>query len=628
MPGMYGFSIRENSLDREEIVSFFDSMGAIVHHRSDYITKENTYESFMVGRKCFPGDPGIGSNVQEVDSSYVIFIDGTIFSYEDEEGTHEVTDLNEFIPSLIKQYQTSGVLRMDKVNGEFIIGLYDKKTKALVLANDRWGMRECFYYVDKTICIFSSEAKAILQYPGIRPKINEEAVVDFLSFGYLLGNKTFFENINLLPPGSTLIVDKNRHTINCHMFRLDPTLSGNDFDDYVDTAYRLLDRSVANRVRGRMRVASYLSGGLDSRIITGIMSQHASSVDAFTISQHDRGKEYLTALEVTKKLRNCTDIMVKTSPDHIREYLSWAVWMTEGAMILGAVSPFYGAIHNRMKGHDIVLGGFAGNMVMGGLFMSEERLRNAYTVQERLNILSNISEADGVKPFLPKLIPDNFREKFSTFYRKSLHEQYGYIADRTDVFVFQLDLFILMGRYRRGFNANRGLLGHFTVEEFYPLIDIDLFNFMYSLPPEIRFNYRLYKAIYKKYFPELAKIVWLYTGKSLMNEEIHRLEKQWSNILHKLKWHMETKSRGKINIQDRSNYADHSYWYRTNKPFQLYIDEILLDPRTFERGYIAEEGVRSILKKTKEGWNHFSLIDRMVVLELWCRIYLDNNGVI
>lgn len=628
MPGIYGFSIIDDSVGSDEIRTLFHSMGESVHHRSDYISKENMNENFVIGKKCFPYDPEINHAVQEVDGTYIVFVDGAIFSFEDEKGKHEVTDLNEFVKTLIRQYQKYGTLKMDRVNGEFVIGLYDKKCKVLVLANDRWGMRELFYYIDKSICIFSSEAKAILKYSGFRTKINEEAVVDFLSFGYLLGNKTFFEGIHLLPPGSTMVVDDKKHAISFQKYTLNPTLSGNDFDVYVDTAYKLLDRSIVNRIRGRKKIASYLSGGLDSRIVTGILSQHASNVDTFTISQHDHGKEYLVAQEVMKKLKNCTNSMGKTSPDHIRQHLSWAIWMTEGMMYLRAVSPFYGATHNDLKDHDILLGGFAGDLVLGGLFMSEERIRNTYTAQERIDIMGNISETGVLKPFLPILIHDDFRERFTSLYKKSLQEQYDYIADKTDVVVFQFDLFVMMGRYRRGYNANRGLIGHVTVEEFYPLIDIDLFDFMYSLPPETRLNYKLYKAIYKKYFPELAEIVWLYTGKSLMNDKTSWLEKQRKDILFKLKWFLETRSRGKINIPDRKNYANHAYWYRTNKHLQSYIDEILLDPRTFNRGYLTEKGIRSVLEKTKVGWDFFPLIDRMVILELWCRIYLDSNGVI
>lgn len=628
MPGIYGFSIIDDSVGRDEIRSLFHSMGESLHHRSDYISRENMNESFVIGKKCFPYDPEINHAVQEVDGTYIVFIDGAIFSYEGEKGKHEVTDLNEFIEILIGQYQKYGTLIMDRVNGEFVIGLYDKKTKVLVIANDRWGMREFFYYVDKSICIFSSEAKAILQYSGFRPKINEEAVVDFLNFGYLLGNKTFFEGIHLLAPGSTLILDKKKHTITSHRFTLNPTLSGNNVDDYVDPAYKLLDRSIVNRIRGRKRVASYLSGGLDSRIINGILSRHSSNVDTFSIAQHSRGKEYLIAQEVMKRLKNFTNSMVKTSPDHIKQHLSWAIWMTEGMMMLQAVSPFYGVLHNHLKGHDILLGGFAGGMVLGGCFMSEDVIKNTYTAQQRIDILGNISDAQAIKPFLPILIPDGFRERYMHFSRQNLNEIYDYVADKTDVFPFQIDLFLMMGRYRRGYNANRGLIGHVTIEEFYPLIDIDLFDFMYSLPPEMRFNYRLFKAIYRKYFPELAEIVWLHTGKSLMDEKTSWLERQRDNFLSKLKWYVKTRSHGKINIPDNTNYADHSYWYRTNKPFQSYINEILLDPRTFERGYVTEKGVRYVLEKTKVGWDFFPLVDRMTVLELLCRIYLDNGGVV
>lgn len=558
MPGIYGLNMRDNSMERDDMKRLFSSMRDILHHRDDYITKENTQECYMVGKKYFASDPWAGYGIYEVEDQYIIFIDGEVFSYEDEKGHHEITDRQGFILSLVRNYQKHGVLQVGNVNGEFVISLYDKRAKSLIIVNDRWGMRELYYYIDKDICIFSSEIKAILKYTKYHVKIDEKGVADFLNFGYFLGNKTFFKEINLLPPGSILIVDGEKYTIHANRFTLKPSLPANNFDEYVDKTYELLNKAVVNRVRGRKTIASYLTGGLDSRLVTGILSQNVSKVDTFTISQHEKGKEYLIALEVVKKLINCTNSMGKASPDHVGQYLPWAVHLTEGMMMLGAVSPFYAAMHDHLKAHDVLLGGFAGNMIMGGLFMSEEHLKNTYTMQERMDLMGNISDARLMKPFIPMLIHDNFKEKYSYLSGKNLEEQYDYLADKTDEFVFQFDLFVLMGRYRRGFNANRGLLGHFTVEEYYPLIDIELFDFMYSLPPKIRFDYKLYKALYKKYFPELAEITWLQIGKSLTNEKVSFLEKRWRQFLFKMKWHIETKSLGKINIPDRANYADHA----------------------------------------------------------------------
>ena len=69
----------------------------------------------------------------------------------------------------------------------------------------------------------------------------------------------------------------------------------------------------------------------------------------------------------------------------------------------------------------------------------------------------------------------------------------------------------------------------------------------------------------------------------------------------------------------------HNYWYRTNKSFRYFINGILLDKKTTSRGFFKENGVLEILKSVRIGWDYFYLIDRLCVLELWCRLFLDGE---
>jgi asparagine synthase (glutamine-hydrolysing) len=624
MPGIYGLYVKDNLMEKKEIEHLFASMDKLLCHRNDYVTAEYTCDNFLIGKKSFNFDPEKNIRIKVIDNSYVIFFDGGIFSYQDGKGRHEVYNYDEYITYVIERYRTDKHFSIEDVVGEFIIGLYDIKNKELIIANDMLGFRELYYYSDERICIFSSEAKAVLLYKGIKRKTDDQAISDFMRFGYILGNRTFIEGIYLLPPNTKLNFRQDGCTIESSDLTYGQTLQEDSFDNYVDTAYSLIDQAVNRRLRGRKNVASYLSGGLDSRLITGISSKHAAHVDTYSIGYNKRGKEFLIAQKISNKLPNVTNRLAQTSPDHVINYLQWAVWISDGMISLSSISPLFGSVVNHMKDHDILLGGCGGN-ILGALFTKEQYISKDLSISERIKILSSISETQYIKQFEEILFPKTFIEKYRYYSERSVKEQFEYLARGINLFSDQLDLFVVLNRYRRNFNTYRGLLGHIVTEEYYPFFDNDLLSYFYSIPKEFVMNYRLYKELYMKYFPELAGVVWLLTGKTLYEEE-HLWEKQLNDLIQRTKSYLTAHSKGKINFMDQSHYAAHDYWYRTDKKFQNYINGILLDPRTYERGYVTEKGLRAILDKTKDGSNCFPLIDRIIVFELWCRIFLDGES--
>src|ERR1035438_5097487 len=110
---------------------------------------------------------------------------------------------------LVHLNEEHGVDFITKLRGMFAIALYDKRKNKLVLARDRVGIKPLFYAISGRSIIFCSELKEVLKVLDKKPEINPQAVLDYFTYGYTLGEKTFFEGINKLLPARYLELDIN-----------------------------------------------------------------------------------------------------------------------------------------------------------------------------------------------------------------------------------------------------------------------------------------------------------------------------------------------------------------------------------------------------------------------------------
>jgi asparagine synthase (glutamine-hydrolysing) len=106
---------------------------------------------------------------------------------------------------LMNLYQRKGLEFAKYINGLFNVAISDEKKGRIIIANDRYGFYPLFYTLSKERFAFASEAKFVLRAANIPSKINKMAISEFFTLSYLLGEKTFFEGIELMKPASIMI---------------------------------------------------------------------------------------------------------------------------------------------------------------------------------------------------------------------------------------------------------------------------------------------------------------------------------------------------------------------------------------------------------------------------------------
>ncbi len=175
--------------------------------------------------------------------------------------------------TIIHAYEEYGVEAIAHLHGMFGIALWDETRQRLLLARDRAGKKPLYYSFASGKLLFASEIKALLQHPEIKREVDLQALGDFLSVRYVPGPATLFTSIYKILPGHWLLCEPDTQREECYWdVRFDQTTSYPE-SVYLSGIRQHVRRAVEERMIADVPVGAFLSGGVDSSIITGVMSQ-------------------------------------------------------------------------------------------------------------------------------------------------------------------------------------------------------------------------------------------------------------------------------------------------------------------------------------------------------------------
>lgn len=178
--------------------------------------------------------------------------------------------------AILAAYNQYGYDCVNHLSGMFAFALWDENKKSLFCARDRFGIKPFYYAVIDGYLIFASEMKAIIPFlPSC--ETDSAALGEYLTFQYTIGQETLFKGIHQLMPGHVLLVVNGQLTIKKYWdvnYNIDHSLKIEDVSDRLED---LLQKSVDAHMISDVAVGSYLSGGLDSSLITALGSSHLSA---------------------------------------------------------------------------------------------------------------------------------------------------------------------------------------------------------------------------------------------------------------------------------------------------------------------------------------------------------------
>ena len=188
---------------------------------------------------------------------------------------------------LLRAFDCWGYDAVQQFHGMFAFALWDKEEKKLLLCRDRVGVKPVYWYQKDGIFLFGSELKSLREFPGFDTTINQEAVSLFLQTGYIKSPHSIFKYAHKLEPGSFLEIDIHGSMRTWKYWEVNdiqPTTRSYTDASVLEEAEDLLVTSCQYRMVADVPVGIFLSGGIDSSLITALLQKDSgSSLKTFTI---------------------------------------------------------------------------------------------------------------------------------------------------------------------------------------------------------------------------------------------------------------------------------------------------------------------------------------------------------
>ena len=186
--------------------------------------------------------------------------------------------------TIIYTYEEYGVDGVARLHGMFGFALWDYSRRRLLLARDRIGKKPLYYTrVDDTL-IFASEIKSLLCHPRVKRQVDAQALADFLSVRYVPGPATLFANIYKVQPGHWLLYENGTLRQECYWDYTFSETKRLPTEEYIQGIRQHIRKSIEERMMSDVPLGTMLSGGVDSSISTGIMSELMSEpVKTFSV---------------------------------------------------------------------------------------------------------------------------------------------------------------------------------------------------------------------------------------------------------------------------------------------------------------------------------------------------------
>lgn len=443
---------------------------------------------------------------------------------------------------ILEGYKEYGLGVVKKLRGMFAFGLYDKKLNKLILARDHFGKKPMYYYHDKDTFVFGSEVKALVTFLKNKQPltIDQQAVIKFLMYGYIPSPKSIYNEIKKLPAATAFEIDLTSVTITKKYRFWEPediALDTISFTDAVKKTDGLLRDAVKKRLIADVPVGSFLSGGIDSSLVTTIASEFHPGIETFSVVYTDKEfdeSKYVKMVGDSLSIKyNLVNFKDSFAVPLLREVLSF---MDEPMADASLLPTTFIAKQTRKK-VTVALSGDGGDELFGGYpkYNAQQLFNNQllfYVLSAgnskivdylpispiKKNIYKKLLSGTTMESYsrhfvwgsggftfseLDKLFRDNSLKSESEIFSESKHffETFKQ-ADAGNRILF-LDAMVQLPDWYL-VKADRGSMSQ-SLEVRSPFLDVDLAEFVMALPSKYKYsmnkNKILLKEIAKEYLP-------------------------------------------------------------------------------------------------------------------------------
>ena len=541
---------------------------------------------------------------------------------------HNFTSLTD-TEVILHLYEDQGEDCLKCLNGMFAFAIWDEQKEKLFLARDRLGIKPLSYKWDGKSLWFASEIKSILQDDGIEPEVNYQALNDFFTFMYVPAPATIFEGIQKLEPGYSLVLENGRIRME-KFWDLGQSVNGNyTEEEYCHEIRDKLSCSIKRRLMSEVPLGVFLSGGVDSSSIVGLMTEVSDDpIKTFSIGfgKEKQYDELRFAQTVARRFHTSHSEHV-IEPDAIG-ILPKLVWHFDEPFADSSAIPTYYVAQMAKQNVTVVLSGEGGDETFGGYpnryfwdQIAEKYRKVPYWLREYfLKKIASIiplpqngrlqNRVRQLKKFLTYAGMEQERrylhwfsiftpELKETLYKESIQEK---IEDINSYNVYQshfnekrcedllnrmmyVDTKVLLPHDLLT-KVDRTSMAH-SLEVRVPFLDHELVEYAWNIPSSLKLKGKTTKYILRK------------MAARFLPDEISWRRKQGFEVP------ISSWFKGKLN-----NYAK----------------EILSEENIKKRGYFEGKAVKKILDKMDKGITQYGPhVYALIIFELWNRMFIDKK---
>jgi len=533
--------------------------------------------------------------------------------------------------TIVHLYEEYGRDCVNHLRGMFAFAIWDRDKRSLFVARDRLGIKPLYYRLTSESFLFGSEIKVVLAYGGVRPEFDFAGLPEYLAFGYLSGEETFYHGISKLLPGHWLELSETGEMKIEQYWDLDVSTTGPVRDEsyYVQTYREMLEQAVSSHLMSDVPLGVFLSGGVDSSAVAALMTKiRNEAIETFSVGYAEQTYSELPYARTVAKHLNSVHHEVLVSERDFFDSLPKLTWQEDEPIVWPSSVSLYFVAKLARERVTVVLTGEGADETLGGYSRYAFTLRNQAAdriyrgltpaflrkavrglisgspllgarLQRKLshtclgvdsaswssfyfdNFLSAFSEAQQAQ-----LLTEETRQRFAqgAAYQHVLEyweNSKGELLQRllyTDIKTYLVEL--LMKQDNMSMAA--------SIESRVPFLDHRLVEFATRIPQEVQLKGLSGKAVLKKAVEDLLPHSILYR---------HKLgfPTPWSGWLA--------------------------------GPRLDAIEKLLVGTRSMQRGYFKREEIERVFAEHRAKYrDHYDRIWRLLNLELWHRVCLEGES--
>ena len=508
-----------------------------------------------------------------------------------------------------ESYRRGGLTWLRAARGAFSLAIVDNDNARLIVANDVLGTYPVYWHHRPGWLVVGPSVRSLTADSTVSKQLDPRAVADYLTFGFVLGDKTLAADVTLLSPGTVLIYHWNDDRLEFETYASVTAAFARRFDDkgeYLTEVSRAFSWAVGRASEGSDATCLSLSGGLDSRAILSAMNGTARNTSTYTVGVKSCADEVIS--EKLARISGTHHRFIELDQRYLGDFvetftrmvsLSDGLYLSHGLTEALVLSYLEGAgCSTLIRGH----GGELAKMSLAWPLHTDDRIRSmadrapfADYMLNRVNYVTRIS--------LAELFQGSWFEAVDGQARASLERS----LEHVDLSPVELCSYLYLMEHHRRFTVASLEPMRRLVNIGLPFVDQEFLQVLLAGRPEWRDSTEIHRFITHAHQPALLAVRNSNTGAPGNAGPIVEAIAEKVNVVLR-----------RLNVPGYRHYHNFERWMTSQ--LVTTVEAAVLSADSIGRGMLRPEAIRRLIDETRAGsTDHVHLLQILLILELWQR---------